>query len=939
MHHRKVISVFLAVAFLALAAADVLAQGPARGKGRAPAAAAFPVGDFLKSLSYRAIGPTRQSGRFVDFAVPLGQPGTFYAAAASGGLWKTTNNGQTFEPIFDDEKVFSIGDIAVAPSDPNIVWVGTGEANNSRSVYWGDGVYKSTDAGKTWTNMGLKESQHIGRIIVHPSNPDIVYVAALGHLYTDNPERGVYKTVDGGKSWVKSLDVVYEGRSVGCVDLVMDEGHPDTLYAATYDRIRRPWTYQIGGPGSGIYKTTDAGKTWTKLSGGLPGGILGRIGLALYPKNTNILYAMIENANKPGMSEADRWQEILAGKPSQGMIDGEIYRSDDAGATWQKVSPDKRSIGGAPGYYYGQIRVDPADDKVIYVLSVSVLGSRDGGKTWSAPFRFGGDNHALWIDPADSNHMLLGYDHGMGLTWDGGKNWYHPDFLPLAQFYAVDYDMSHPYRVAGGLQDNGSLMGPSTKRGMGSGRMFAFEGMSGFGGGPAIRLEDWSSVGGGDGMYNVFDRSTNRYLYNESQFGPLTRTDLVTGDTKGIAYQSQKPETRWNWCAPILVSVHDSDTIYHCGNIVVMSTNRGESWTEISPDLTTDDKTKMQGGNKKGGDGNIEYCTITTFDESPLVPGLLWAGTDDGNVWVTRDNGAGWTKLNDKITGNPGTWVSRVAASPLDPGTAYVTYTGLRNDDFRPFIYKTTDYGQSWTSVVGDLAEGPVNVVREDVKNPNLLFAGTDFGVYVSIDGGSHWETMKNNMPTQPVHDLKIQPRENDLIVATHGRGLFILDVSPLQDLSPELLASDAHLFPIKSKVRWEGFDTSNSSSSNFNGQSEPPGIVINYFLKAKPKGDVKVQVFHGNLMINEINGSSRPGLNTVIWPMTGRKERTPEEKKALQERLQRFREMGYTGRMGGADINYATFPVGEGDYRFVLVVGGKSFTGYASILKDYWYR
>jgi photosystem II stability/assembly factor-like uncharacterized protein len=941
MHNRKILLVSILAVGLAAGAASLAAQGKAAPKGKAPAAPA--VADVLKGVAYRSIGPTRQSGRFVDFAVPLQLPNTFYAASGSGGLWKTANNGQTFEPVFDNEKVFSIGDVAVAPSDPNMVWVGTGEANNSRSTYWGDGVYKSTDAGKSWTNTGLKESHHVGRIVVHPSNPDVVYVAALGHLYTENPERGIFKTSDGGKTWTKSLDVVVQGRNVGCVDLVMDPSNPDTLYASAYDRLRKPWTYQVGGPGSGIYKTTDAGKSWTKLAGGLPAGILGRIGLTVYPKNPSILYAMIENANKPGMSEADRWQEILNGKSSQGMIDGEIYRSDDAGATWRKVSPDKRSIGGAPGYYYGQIIVDPADDKTVYILSVGVLASRDGGKTWTSPFRFGGDNHALWIDPKDSNHMLLGYDHGMGLTWDGGKNWYHPDFLPLAQFYAVDFDMSYPYRVAGGLQDNGSLMGPSNKRGGGGGRMYDFEGTGGAAGGPPIRLEDWSTVGGGDGMYNVFDRTTNRYLYNESQFGPLARIDLVTGETKSIAYQDQKPETRWNWCSPILVSAHNGDTVFHCGNLVVMTANRGETWTEISPDLTANDKTKMQ-ADGKGGDQNIQYCTITTFDESPLVPGLLWAGTDDGNVWVTRDSGkGGWTKLNDKITGNPGYWVSRVAASPSDPGTAYVSYTGFRNDDFRPFIYKTTDHGQTWRSIAGDLAEGPVNVVREDVRNPNLLFAGTDFGVHVSIDGGAHWTKMKNNMPTQPVHDLKIQPRENDLIVATHGRSLFIADIGPLQELTPEVLAKDAHLFAIKSKVRWVGFERANSSSLNYAGQSEPTGIVVNYYLKAKPKGDVKVQVFKGNLLINELRGPANPGLNSVVWNMTGRRERTAEEKAALQERMKRLQESGVTGRIygggGGGDINYAPVPVQEGGYMFVLTVDGQAFTGSASILKDYWNR
>jgi photosystem II stability/assembly factor-like uncharacterized protein len=925
---RKLSLASLVAVLLLLGPISVPAQGRAPGQAKIPAVAPLNAAEILKYLDYRSIGPTQQSGRFVDFAVPLQRPNTFYAAAASGGLWKTENNGQTFEPLFENEKVFSIGDVAVAPSNPDILWLGSGEANNSRSTYWGDGVYKSADAGKTWRNMGLKESHHIGRVVINPAIPDIVYAAALGHLYSENAERGVYKTTDGGILWTKVLDLVADGRTIGVVDLVMDPADPETLYAASYDRLRKPWTFQLGGPGSGIHKTTDGGRTWKKLTNGLPGGILGRIGLAISPKNPNILYAMVENANKPDMSPADRWKEILEGKSSQGMIDGEIYRTDDAGSTWRKVSPDKRSIGGAPGYYYGQIIIDPSNDANVFILSVGVLASRDGGKTWTSAFDFGGDNHALWIDPKDSSHMLLGYDHGLGVTWDGGKNWYHPDFLSLAQFYAIDFDVSYPYRVAGGLQDNGSLMGPSTNVGAGGG----FPGLGrgtgrGVASGPPIRLEDWFSMGGGDGMYNVFDRATNRTLYNESQFGSLSRIDLVTGEAKGISYGRVKPEMRWNWCAPILVSVHNSDTIYHCGNIVVMSANRGESWTEISPDLTTNDKSKMQ-ANGKGGDGNIQYGTITTFDESPLVPGLLWAGTDDGNVWVSRDNGRAWTKLNDKIAGNPGCWVSRVAASNFDPATAYVSYTGLRNDDFRPYLYKTTDYGATWTSLAGGLAEGSVNVIREDVKNSNLLFAGTDFGVYVSIDGGKAWLKMKNDLPTQPVHDLKVHPREADLIVATHGRGAYIADIKPLQELTSEVLAEDVHLFAIESKVRWVGTDRRGSGSSNFAGESEPLGMLIYYSFKAKPKGEVKLQVYAGNMLLNEIKGTADVGLNKAFWNMTGRRERTAEEKKAAQEGARRFREMG-------GDPNFASFPVQPGEYRFVLLVDGKTLTASASVLRD----
>jgi photosystem II stability/assembly factor-like uncharacterized protein len=875
--------------------------------------------NLLKSFTYRSIGPTRQSGRFVDFAVPEQEPYTFYAATGSGGLWKTKNNGITFEPLFDHENIFSIGDIAVAPSDPNVVWVGTGEANNSRSTYWGDGVYRSGDGGKTWQNMGLKESHHIGRVVVHPQNPDVVYVAALGHLYTENPERGLYKSEDGGKTWKKVLNIVIGGRNIGVVDVAMDPMNPEVLYAAAYDRLRRAWTYMLGGPGSGLHKTTDGGVTWKKLVGGLPAGILGRIGVAVFAKNPKVLYACVENANKPGMPEGERWQEILSGKSSRGMIDGEVYRSDDAGENWRKVSPEKQSIGGAPGYYYGQVIIDPADDRVVHVLSARSWGTKDGGTTWqSRPLNFGGDDHALWIDPKDSNHLLLGYDHGMGVSYDGGRNWHHPDALPLAQFYAVGLDMAYPYNVAGGLQDNGSVMGPGTKRG----------------GGP-IHLEDWQTVGGGDGMYNVFDQKTNRYLYNESQFGPLQRIDLQTGERKNIAYQNKRRDLRWNWCAPILVSPHDSDVIYHGGNILTKSTYRGENWEEVSPDLTTNDPARLAGG--KGGDGNIQFCTITTIDESPLEAGVLWAGTDDGNVWVTRDGGKNWAKLNDRIGGNPGYWVSRVTASPNRPGSAYLSYTGYREDDFRPFLFKTTDYGQTWVSIAGNLPGEPVNVIREDWKNPDLLFVGTEFAAYFSIDGGQTWSRLMGDMPTQPIHDLQVHPREGDLVVATHGRGIFIADITLFRELSAAVLTKNIHLFSIESKVRWVNNRNPHSSSSNYNGQSEPGGIVVNYYLKARVDGGVKMTVFQGDRPVNEITAKNEPGIQSVVWDMTQRRPRTEEEKKALQERA-RLRQFEASDFRSRTDPNFVYTPAPTGEYRFVFQAGVQTLTAYASILEDHWY-
>jgi hypothetical protein len=884
--------------------------------------------DVLKAFAFRNIGPTRQGGRFVDFAVPPLEPTTIYAATGSGGLWKSVNNGTTWESIFDNQPVISIGDIAVAPSDPNVVWVGTGEATSSRSTYWGDGVYKSTDAGKTWTNMGLKDSQHIGRIVVNPTNPDIVYVAALGHLYSENEERGLYKTIDGGKTWTKSLGARVGSRAIGVCDVAMDPRDPKVLYAATYDKDRKFWMFRLGGPGSGIYKTTDSGTTWTKLTNGLPGGIIGRIGLDIARLNPTVVYANIENANKPGMSDADREKELFAGKSSQGMIDQEVYRSDDAGKTWQRVGPERppngwtgsNPFGGNPGYYYSQIRVDPNDVNHVYVLSVGVTHSTDAGKTWGSPFNFGGDNHGLWIDPTNSNHMLLGYDHGMGVTWDGGRNWHHPDELPLAQLYAIGYDMQVPYNLYGGLQDNGSVRGPSSKRG-----------------GGAIVFEDWQTVGGGDGMYNVMDTVTNRYLYNESQFGAIQRSDLLTGEGKSIRYAGDK-NMRFAWTAPILVSPHDPNTIYHAGNKLLKSTTRGDTWTEVSPDLSTNDPSKLV-ADGKGGDGNIQACIISSIDESPIVRGLLYAGTDDGNVWVTKDDGKNWTKLNDNIKGNPGYWVSRVTASNYQPGTAYVAYTGLRNDDFRPFVYKTTDFGQTWTSIAGNLPNKSVNIIREDPKNPNLLFAGVDFGIYVSIDGGKIWTEMKG-MPTQPVHDLQIHPREHDLIVGTHGRGFFIADISPLEELDQQVLGQDFYLFDVKPAVKWAARRGNVSASVNFNAPSAPNGTLIHYYQKAQVDGDVVVQVLQGSRVVAETKGPNAPGLNQVLWNLRVTPTTLTPQTQQGGRGMGGFGGGGRGGRGGGPAI--ATFggslAANPGEYTIVVKAAGKTFTKDTYILEDVWF-
>jgi photosystem II stability/assembly factor-like uncharacterized protein len=966
------------------------------------ATAQQPSPDLFRSIVFRELGPTVQGGRFVDFAVVEATPRIFYVANATGGLYKTENNGVTFTLLFEHQPVASIGAVALAQSNPDVVYVGTGEANNSRSTYWGDGVYKSTDQGATWTNVGLKDSHHIGRIVVHPTDPNIVYVAALGHLYSENAERGLYKTTDGGATWTKSLAVKSEGKDIGVVDVAMDPKNPNVLYAATYDKVRKPWTFAEGGPGSAVYKTTDAGRTWTKLAGGLPGGMLGRIGVAVSRQDPSTVYAVIENANTPGVAEAELKQRLAEGWGTLNGSPAQMYRSDDAGRTWRQVAhppncpmpsqgapqpaagaagagagagagggrggggggaPEVRGgqgcapgggfNGGYPPYYYGQVRVDPNNKETVYVLSVGWSRSTDGGRTWQG-IGFGGDNHALWIDPKDSSHLLLGYDHGLGVSFDGGQTWLRPDNLPTAQYYAVGYDMEIPYNVYGGLQDNGSQKGPSTRPGGGN-----------------IPFEDWTTVGGGDGMYNVVDWRDSRWLYNESQFGVIQRVDQLTGQSQSLQGGRPQPPApyRWNWNAPILVSPHDSNVIYHCAQYVLRSPFRGDSWERISDDLT------VNAENTRGGGGNITFATITSFDESPIVPGLLWAGTDDGNVQVTRDGGRTWKNVRSAMPNHPGYWVSRVEASHAAAGTAYVTVTGLRNDDFKPFIWKTTDFGETWTSIAGNLPQEAINVVRESPRNGNVLFVGTDLGVYVTLDGGRAWTKLKGQlpaapggavaagglvavpqggrgggrggggggrprgmMPTVPVHDMKIHPRDRELIIATHGRGILIADISEIEEMTPAVLGADAHLFEIDPVISWVVGQRTRVAGANFAGMSRPTDMGISYYLKSAVTGDVKVRVFDGSRMIAELDGPKAAGVHVVRWNLQARRNRIEGEAAPAGGRG------GRGGRGGGAPPAGATAAPGPaqvvsqadiGEYRVVLAVGGREYTQPARIVAD----
>ncbi|MBT4436964.1 MAG: hypothetical protein HOD00_05450 [Gemmatimonadales bacterium] len=885
-----------------------------------PALEAQNMGDaIIAATEYREIGPTRQSGRFVDIAVPADDPHTFYIATASGGLWRTNNRGISFDVLFADQAdVFSIGAIAVSQTNSNVLYLGSGEGNNSRSSYWGNGMYKSTDYGDTWTNVGLPESHHFGRIVVHPTNPDVVYAAALGKLYSENDERGLYKTTNGGRSWDQVLAPDVEGRTIGVVDVVMSPADPNTLYAATYDKVRLPYTFDLAGPGSRVYKTTDGGDNWIQIGAGLPEGMLGRIGIDVYDKDPNILYATIENANKADMSDEDRREELLNHESSRGMIGGEVYRSNDAGLTWERASEEGGNVGGGPAYYYGQVIVDPNDADKAYVLSASSWGTSNGGETWErrAFGNIGGDDHALWINPNDSEHMILGYDHGMGVTYDAGENWYHPDFQSLAQFYAIGLDNSYPYRVAGGLQDNGSAMAYNTNPA----------------GGP-VRLEDWSRVGGGDGMFNEFDWCEGRFLYNESQFGPISRLDLETGESKGIRHQDA--DMRYNWMAPIMVSPHNCDVVFHAGNKLMRSPFRGETWEVISPDLSKNDPATLTTG--KGGDGNIQYGTITTIDESILKAGLIWAGTDDGNVQVTQDGGDNWADVTDNIPNNPEYWVTRVEASHHELGTAYVSFSGLRNDDFGAYVYKTSNFGESWTDISSNLPKSSVNVVIEHYENPNLLFVGTDLQVHASLDGGMNWQSMKGDMPTVPVHDIEIHTRENDLVVGTHGRGIYIADVSELSQVNSMNMTAQAHLFDPEDKVRYVASDRMNRSYSNFDGESEPSGSTLGYYLGSGAT-NVSVSIYRSTVMIAELEGETEAGFHEIMWDMTSRRERSEAEQEVARGQNQGGGRGGFGRGRGGPDRT--RFEVNEapaGEYRVVLTVDGQEMDSTVRILKDEW--
>jgi len=791
------------------------------------------VSGLFDKFQWRGVGPAIMGGRTVDIDVVESSPSTIYAAIGPSGVWKSENNGTTWFPVFFKETTVSVGDIAVSRSNPSIVWAGTGEATCRNSVTIGDGVYKSIDAGKTWTNMGLKETRHISRILINRGDPNIVFIAAMGHLWGPNPDRGIYRTLDGGKSWLK---VLYVNDNTGFADISMDPGNSLVLYAAAYEHRRLPYDFTGGGPGSGLHKSEDGGATWKRLTKDLPEGVMGRIGIGVARSKPGVVYALIEHK------------------------DGGIWRSEDCGESWKRMcdTPTFKRVNSRP-FYYSQIHVDPNDDKTVYVLSTGLFVSNDMGQKFR-PIGAGihPDHHGFWIDPSDSLHLIDGNDGGVDISYDGGKSWQAVQSMDLAEVYQVGFDMRTPYHVYCGLQDNGSWGGPSASldsRG--------------------IVNEEWEMVGGGDGFFVKPDPSDPNTVYSNSQMNGLARSDLRIGRSKSIrpAASWKEPPYRFNWNSPVLVSPNDPKTVFCGGNFLFRTTNGGNTWETISPDLTTNDPAKQK---DPGGPISFEssgaevHCTIVTIAESPLEKGTLWCGTDDGNLQVTRDGGKTWKNVISGVQGLPKhSWCSRVEASRFDAGTAFAAFDGHRTDDDATYLYKTTDFGRTWKSIKGNLPFGWVHVVREDPKNRNLLYAGTEFGVFATLDGGSTWFSLKNNLPTVAVHDIAVHPRENDLIIGTHGRGIWILDdISYLQEMSETVLGSAFHLFKARpATLFWSTVKGEPYNKPVFLGKNPPPGIFVTTWSKSDIKEKTRIAIKDGaGVTLTEFGLNQKAGLQRDAW-------------------------------------------------------------------------
>ena len=852
--------------------------------------------DLLEDFQWRNIGPANMMGRIAAIDALNDDYRYVLIGSASGGVFKSTNAGVTWSPIFDDYGAGSIGDVALFQGNPDIIWVGTGEATNRNSVGWGDGIYKSTDGGETFAHKGLKDTHQIAEIAVHPTNKEIVYVAAIGHLWGYSGDRGVFKTTDGGDTWEKLTHGLPDDGKTGATEVIMDPANPDVLYVGMYHRLRQPANFHSGGPNGGIFKTTDGGQTWRKLSNGLPTGDTGQIDISIFRKDPRIVVANVE---------ADENLPDDLSLPGPG-----IYRSDDGGESWKYLHRHNTRP-----FYHGQIAIDPLDDQRIYAVSRDFQVSKDGGDTWERRWwGGGGDDHDMWIAPYDSRIWYMATDQGAHLTIDGGETVLSFNNMAIGQYYAIGVDMRDPYWVIGGLQDNGIWMGPSNSRewrGILNGH------------------NTW--VAEGDGFHSQIDPTDWRTLYTVNHVGFVARQNV---ETRQHTFITPTPETtvnfadyadsdypveapnytispgehwffgespdrpplppqfRFNWSSPFIISPNNPRTVYFGSSYLFKSVDRGDTWRIISPDVTTNDPA-LRNPNNKGGlttenTGGEHHCTIITIAESPLDPGVVWVGTDDGNVQVTRNGGGSWMNVRDSIPDiPPKIWVSRVEASHFDAGTAYVSLDNHRYDDTQPYVIKTTDFGATWTDISSNLPDGSAYVIREDFKNPNLLFVGTEFALYASVDGGESWSRMMSHLPTVAIHDLVIHPRDADLVAGTHGRSIWIADdVTPLQQLTDEVLAKDVHMFENRTATKWVRINEGRKQPDfEFRGPNPPSGALIHYYLKRAPKDPVKIEIQDEEGHHKEVlDAKGDVGINRVEWNLTF--ETTPANRVAFKRHL-----------------------------------------------------
>ena len=833
------------------------------------------------AIEVRHIGPSIMSGRIASLDAVQKDPRIIYVGSASGGLWKTTNGGVIFKPVFDKYNQ-SIGAVTIDQERPDTVWVGTGEpwVRNSTSV--GDGIYKTTDGGENWKKLGLENTERIGKIIIHPKDPNIVYVAAMGHLWNNNEERGVFKTTDGGTTWQK---ILYINDSTGCSDLAIDPENPDNIYAAMWQFRRYPYFFNSGGQGSGLYISRDGGNNWSKATEGLPTGTIGRIALSVSPAKPDRIFAVIESEKSA------------------------LYRSDDKGNTWKKMN-DSPEMGARP-FYFSFLLADPVDTNRVYKPGYYLSYSEDGGKTFKATYVAGGnvhtDIHPIWVSKKDPSLMYVGTDGGLYISEDKGSSWRFIRNLPLSQFYHITADNKEPYNVYGGLQDNGSWMAPSKSPG-------------------GIENKDWMNVGGGDGFYVFPDKYDENIIYWQYQGGNIMRKTMNTRETKEIKpfAKEGEPELRFHWNTPIVFSP-TKDVMYVGAQYLYRTDTKGDLWERISPDLTTNNPEKLKqletGGVTIDNSTAENHCTIYTIGESYLDPNVIWVGTDDGNLQITKDGGKNWTNVVANVSGLPAnTWVSYVYPSRFDRGACYVTFDGHMTGDMKSYVYKTLDYGQSWISLADDKVKGFCHVIIEDPINPDLLFLGTEFGLFISIDGGKVWSQFKGNIPSVPVRDLVIQEKENDLIIGTHGRGIMILDdISPLRNLTQEVLSQDVAFLDGRSyelgHLDWEmGFN----GDDEFVGSNPPGSTMINYYLKKRHVfGEMHLEVYNDKgEKIKELPAGKRKGINRVPWQMRMKGPKVPQ-----------------SPLLSPQAMYGPTYPPGK--YTVKIVKGDQTYEGNVSVVYD----